>query len=331
MVTWKKVIVSGSTANLAGLQVSNIPSGQVMIGGGSSDVTGVAINGTGNILATTGVTGVSMTGSFSGSFSGAFSGLINSASYAISASYATQALSSSYSVTSSYTITSTSASYAITAATASNIGPAIINNTNNYILTATGNGSINGEQNLTFDGSILSVTGSENISGNISVDGGSINTNASSFNIAALASVSIINLGHSSTQTNIPGNAVVGGDLTVNGTTTFINTQNLYIKDRFVEIASGSTTLVDAGIIAQYNSAGSGSAIYLSSTPGNYGRFAVAYDVIGTATAVTADEYVVTAKINQGSNPSAAPTWGNTGYGTGNMWITSAGDIYIYA
>ena len=68
MATWKKVIVSGSAANLSALQVDNLTSGQVVIGGGASDLTTTAINGTGNILATTGATGVSISGSFSGSF-----------------------------------------------------------------------------------------------------------------------------------------------------------------------------------------------------------------------------------------------------------------------
>jgi len=44
-----------------------------------------------------------------------------------------------------------------TAATASNIFPAITNNTNNYVLTATGNGVINGESNLYFDGTKLLI------------------------------------------------------------------------------------------------------------------------------------------------------------------------------
>jgi hypothetical protein len=310
MVTWKKVIVSGSTANLAALQVSNLPSGQVVIGGGGSTMTTTAINGSGDIVATTGATSMSASGSFSGSFYGSFSGGISGS--ATSASYAT------------------TASYAVNASTASNIGPAILNNTNNYVLTATGNGTINGEANLTFDGSTLILTGSQNMTGNLQINGGSISTTASTLNVGNTAGTTTVNVGYTGNTVNMP-TVIVSGDLTVNGTTTFINTQNLYIKDRFVEIASGSTTLVDAGIIAQYNVAGSGSAMYLSSTPGNYGRFAVAYDVVGTSTTVAPDEYVVTAKINQASTPVAAPTWGSSGYGTGNMWITSAGDIYIYA
>jgi hypothetical protein len=69
MATWKKVIVSGSTANLAALQVDNLTSGQVVIGGGTAgNLSTTAINGTGNIVATTGATGLSHSGSFSGSF-----------------------------------------------------------------------------------------------------------------------------------------------------------------------------------------------------------------------------------------------------------------------
>lgn len=62
MATWKKVIVSGSAANLSALQVDNLTSGQVVIGGGTGNLSTTAINGTGNILATTGATGVSISG-----------------------------------------------------------------------------------------------------------------------------------------------------------------------------------------------------------------------------------------------------------------------------
>jgi len=47
------------------------------------------------------------------------------------------------------------ASFSQNTISASNISGAISNNTNDYILTATGDGSINGESGLTFDGTIL--------------------------------------------------------------------------------------------------------------------------------------------------------------------------------
>lgn len=90
MASWKKVIVSGSNANLTALSVDNLTSGQVVIGGGSgSNLSTTAINGTGNIVATTGATGVSMSGSFSGSFQGNFTGTATSASFASTASFVT--------------------------------------------------------------------------------------------------------------------------------------------------------------------------------------------------------------------------------------------------
>ena len=49
------------------------------------------------------------------------------------------------------------ASWATNALTSSNISPAITNNTNNYVLTATGTGQINGESNLYFDGTNLGI------------------------------------------------------------------------------------------------------------------------------------------------------------------------------
>jgi hypothetical protein len=212
----------------------------------------------------------------------ASAGTANTASYvlnAVSASYATSALSSSY------------ASNATTAATASFIGGAITNNTNNYILTATGNGNINGESNLTFDGSTLSVT----------------------------------------------GNATISGDLTVAGTASFSNQTSLLIADRFILLASGSNTLTDAGIIAAAGGL-SGSAWYLEAgsagSTGLYGRWAVAYNLHASSSTAIADEYAVTAKLSAASAPNdtVPPTWGSGSNGGGNIWIKQdTGDIYIWA
>jgi hypothetical protein len=94
-----------------------------------------------------------------------------SASYALSASFAvssSRAISASIATTASYVLQAVSASFA---STASSIGNAITNNVNDYILTATGGGSINGEANLRFNGTTLTVTGNEVITGNLTVQG----------------------------------------------------------------------------------------------------------------------------------------------------------------
>jgi len=96
MADWKKVIVSGSAAELAKL---NIETNQ-QISGSVSDTF--------------------LSGSFSGSFQGDGSGLNNiSASTAVSASYATSASYSDTAVSASYAQNATSASYADSALSAS--------------------------------------------------------------------------------------------------------------------------------------------------------------------------------------------------------------------
>jgi len=229
----------------------------------------------------------------------------STASYVVTAqtaSYVLQAVSSSFASTASYVVTAQTASYVVTAqtasyvlnavsssfgATSSFIANAVTNNTNDYLLTATGGGNINGESNLTFNGTLLTVNGS----------------------------------------------ATITGDLTVAGTASFTNTDNLSIKDKFILINSGSTTLADSGWITQYNAAGSGSAFFLEATStGTYGRFAVAYDITGTSTSPTPDEYVVTVRTSASAAIPANPTWGGSGNGSGNMFINSLnGDIYIYS
>ena len=372
MATWKKVIVSGSSAELGQLnvganqQINTSPASTFLSGsfsgsffGDGSGLSGVAASfpvtaktdlattdkffindgaskfvtygnlvtdlagaGAGTSNLTTGDTGDSLaltaqiavtgvTASFTGSLTGALTGTASfatSASQAVTASYVLQAVSASFATlaqtanTASYVVTAQTASYVLQAVSASfattasyaastnNITNAITNNVDNRILTATGGGTINGESNLTFDGTTLSVT----------------------------------------------GNATLTGNLTVAGTASFTNTDNLNIRDKFILINSGSATLSDSGWITQYNAAGSGSAFYLDAGTGNdhgpYGRFAVAFDTLGTTTSPTVSEYVVTAKINQASNPTNAvpPTWGTGSNGSGNMWITNAGDIFIY-
>ena len=129
----------------------------------------------------------------------------------------------------------------------------------------------------------------------------------------------------SATVTN---NLTVGGDLRVNGTASFINSTNVYIKDQFLLLNSGST-FADSGIVVGYSASGVGAALYLDAIS-TYGRFGIAFNVSGTATTVTPDSYLVsvTSSLNA---PVGTPTWGGaTGYG--NMYINSSDEsIWIYS
>ena len=419
MATWKKVIVSGSNANLSALQVDNLTSGQVVIGGGSAgNLTTTAINGTGNIVATTGATGLSASGSFSGSFQGNFVGTTNlpdltqgtgitaftydgatTATVAVSGAStlstnnvtkwtgtafanssltdngttitgttslqltgANSSLSGSFSGsffgdgsgisgvaasfpvtaktdlvttdkffindgaskyvtygnlltdlagtnlavegTDSLTLASTitgltsvsatsftgsllgnvngTASWATNALTASNIFPAITNNTDNRVLTATGGGTINGEGNLTFDGTTLTVTGNE----------------------------------------------IITGNLTVQGTASFQNTTNLEVADRFVLFASGSNTAGDGGIVIQQGTQNIGELYGYESS---INRWGFTSSFTANQSSFTPAAYITTTEF-AAANPSAAPIYGGASNGLGNIHVNSStGDIFIYA
>lgn len=131
---------------------------------------------------------------------------------------------------------------------------------------------------------------------------------------------------------SISGNVSITGDLSVAGTASFNNTTSLLIADKFVLLASGSTSLTDGGIIVQNAAGGIGTAFFVeASSTGAYGRFAVTGSLFAGASTATADEFMVTVKQASGI-PSAAPTFGSTGNGYGNMYIDSGNsDIYIYA
>ena len=131
---------------------------------------------------------------------------------------------------------------------------------------------------------------------------------------------------------SISGNLTITGDLSVAGTASFSNTTSLLIADKFVLLASGSTSLTDGGIIVQNTAGGIGTAFYLEAgSTGAYGRFAMTGSLFAGASTATADEFMVTVKQASGV-PSAAPTFGSTGNGYGNMYIDSGNsDIYIYA
>ena len=133
----------------------------------------------------------------------------------------------------------------------------------------------------------------------------------------------------------VTGDTTLTGNLTVAGTASFQNTTSLLVADKFVLLASGSTSLTDGGIIVAYNAAGSGSALFLEAgtagSTGTYGRFAVAYDVAAGVSSVAANEYVVTATTAAGA-PSTAPTWGSSTTGYGNIYVNSSNqDIFIYS
>ena len=386
MATWKKVVVSGSAPQFTAIQVDNLTTGQVVIGGGTAgNLSTTAVNGTGNIVATTNASGLVHSGSFSGSYSGDGSGLSGvAASFPLTQKtpvlttdkvFINDGTSKFVTVSqlSSASWTGVSGDITISGTGTAAIGSGVVTSTmilNGTILDADVNASAAiaytkisfAGSNIVSGSSQISYTGITNIpsgivSGSSQITYSSISSIPSGIVSASVLSgpavqgqvllttngvagtaVAINSLGTSGTPTfasaTISNDLTVQGNLAVNGTTTFINTTNTYVKDQFLLLNSGSAALGDAGIIAQYNAAGSGSALFLDSTAaGTYGRWAMAYDLLGNVTSATPDEFVVSVKSAAGVAAIAnAPTWGGASNGQGNMYINSSNsDIYIYA
>jgi len=296
MATWKKVIVSGSNAIL----------NQVNVGTNQQITT---------LSSTT-----FLSGSFSGSFYGDGSnltGLVSNLSVTGSVGSGSLNLKSQgltiEGTTNETTAIVTSGSSGVTVT----VGlPDDVTITGDLTLGGNDIKASDGNTNITLTSNTLTT-----FAGDIKVGGNDIQSSTGQ-------SVFTLN-GDSATANN---DLTVLGDLTVAGTASFNNQTSLLIADRFALLASGSSTLTDGGIIVSSGLGYSGSAWYLeSSATGDYGRWAVAPNVDAAASTATPDEYGVTAKINQASDPSAAPTWGGASNGSGNIWVTNAGDVWIYA
>jgi len=278
--TWKKVIVSGSSAELANVNIDNkLAVSQSIVVINNAGVVTQQITGT--------QAGTFLTGSFSGSFFG--SAVINLPDLTQGAGIVPFLYDGQ-----------TTATVAVSGAAAL---------TNNYLNKWNGHAFVN--SNITDDGTSVTILSAA--TNGLTVQAGGTKVTGDSF---------------------FYDNLTVQGNITVNGTASFINTENVLVKDKFILIASGSSTLTDAGIIAAYNANMTGSAFYLSAaSTGTYGRWAVAYGAGESTISLTADEFVNTTKINA-SNPNDAtpPTWGSTTNGLGNMWVNSTtSDIFIWA
>lgn len=104
----------------------------------------------------------------------------------------------------------------------------------------------------TFTGAI---TGTDiTLSGDLAVNGADITTSATSFNLVNTNATTLnfggaattISIGSTSGTTTINNSLTITGDLTVNGTTTTIDTQTLQVEDKNIVLAYGNTSDVAA-------------------------------------------------------------------------------------
>lgn len=180
----------------------------------------------------------------------------------------------------------------------------------------------------------VTITGDLTVNGNdIKMSGG---TTALSFSVGGDVAVggdlkvggNDIKASDNTTAITLNGaNVTIAGDLTVNGTTTTVNTDNLIVEDKFALFASGSTSSTDGGILVQQGS----TSAYALAVDASADRWALQNNAdIATITSVAPDAYM--GVIQEGTaNPASNPVYGGaSGFGTifvdsntGNIWIYS--------
>ena len=113
---------------------------------------------------------------------------------------------------------------------------------------------------------------------------------------------------------------IVTGNLTINGTSTTVNTTNLNVTDRFINLNDGGSA-ADGGIVIE----GQGTAFGWDESASRW-----AFDFVGATegqTAITSDAYAVAVTVNEEAGIEGVDT--NYRY-NGNMMINGSGEIYIY-
>ena len=126
----------------------------------------------------------------------------------------------------------------------------------------------------------------------------------------------------------VSSDLTVGGNLDVNGTVTTIDTANSYIADKFMIIASGSTSATDGGFIVQ-NDTNTGYALgYDTGTS----RWSLQNNLSHNATDLVPDAYVGVVQYDTTAGDSYnAPLYGGTS-GHGTIYVdTNENEIWIYA
>ena len=125
-------------------------------------------------------------------------------------------------------------------------------------------------------------------------------------------------------------NVIIGGDMTVNGTASFANTENLLVADRFVLFASGSNAAGDGGVVVQQATNGVGELLGFENGVGRWG-FKTAFNASDAS--FTAQAYAGVVQVGTGQAAgSTAPIFGGSSNGHGTIHVdTDDGEIWIYS
>ena len=353
MANWKKVIVSGSAAHLLNVTASNLTDDNLVIAGpgGALENSGLTYNGTLLNLGSAQVQAAGFSGSFSGSFQGNGAGLTgivatgtslqnaitgglgivpfiytNIAPVSVAVSGAVDLTDNAITKwdnndgkfqTSSLTDNGTT----ITGTTSIQLTGANSNLSGSFSGSFFGNGS-----GLTGIASTLAVSGS---TGN-----GTVALQTQALSILGTANEVETSANNQTIQIGLPDDVIIGRDLTVTrnltvfGTASFQNTENLLVADRFVLLASGSTTDGPGGIVVQQTAQNIGELFGWDSVAD---RWAVTGSFVANQAAFTPDAFMAAAINLSSTDPNT--TSPDVKYNKkGNIYVSTANeDIWIYS
>ena len=123
-------------------------------------------------------------------------------------------------------------------------------------------------------------------------------------------------------------NINISGDLIVNGTASFANTENLLVADRFVLFASGSTGTGDGGIVVQQATQDVGELFGYDSGETRWG---VTSSFSADSTAFTPDAFMSAVTTLSSTNPNTSGPAARYNK-SGNIYVSSGDEsIWIYA
>jgi len=184
---------------------------------------------------------------------------------------------------------------------------------------------------FTLNGSTVGIDGTSTLTMgasemDIDADGGIIDIDATSTITIGGSNATGVTIGKSDTTVSIPGS------LDVNGTLTTIDTTNLRVADRFIQVASGSTT-GDGGIIVTTAANGSGSAMFWDDSALRWGLTGDG-ETGDSQLSATPRQYAVSVSGSAvspvGSNPSDFGASAATRIGMMHV-NTATGDIFIFS
>jgi len=123
----------------------------------------------------------------------------------------------------------------------------------------------------------------------------------------------------------INDNLVVTNNLTVQGTASFQNTQNLEVADRFILMASGSNTTGDGGIVVQQATQNVGELLGWDS---GVSRWALTGSFTANGSSFTPDAFLAAVTTAAGTSPAPASRYN----AVGNIYVSSGDEsIWIYS